>query len=224
MEPESSGGLDTFLRRVAQAATIGAAVGTAVAAGRAAARRTGTKADEPQDVETLEQAEPQDLEDEPQAREQEPSTDEDEDFEHRPDPQAQEEEPEEEPVEEAAEEEQQREEPRAEEEEPKPRAEEEEPDEEPAESSHGRFNGEAAGLIGRALRQVQQLTGREAEGVLGLRRDNGNWVVSVEIVELQRVPSSTDVLATYDVVVDENGDLREYNRTGRYIRGRAGEE
>jgi hypothetical protein len=95
-----------------------------------------------------------------------------------------------------------------------------------AESPDGRVSGEAANMIRRALPQLEQLTGREPGGVLGVRRDDDGWRLTVEVVEMPRVPSSTDVLATYDVVLDDEGDVREYHRSGRYIRGRgdAGEQ
>jgi len=215
MEPEPNEGMNNFLRRVAQVAAIGAAVGAAVAAGRAAARQNGAEPEEPQDVENpdAEQAE----HDEFQAREPEPSASKEDELVQQSETRAEEEEPDEEP------EQQDEADLRAEQETSDEEREEDAGalEEQHVERSDGQVDSEAAGLIGRALRQVQELTGREAEGVLGLRRDNGDWVVSVEVVELHRVPSSTDVLASYDVVVDGDGELREYRRTGRYIRGRA---
>jgi hypothetical protein len=43
-------------------------------------------------------------------------------------------------------------------------------------------------------------------------------VVTVEVLEVGRVPETTDVLASYDVVVDEEGDVMEYRRLRRYLR------
>ena len=58
----------------------------------------------------------------------------------------------------------------------------------------------------------------------GLERRDDGWHVSLELVELARTPSSTDVLASYDVVLDSDGDLLEYARTRRYYRSRADAE
>src|SRR5436305_11473246 len=94
----------------------------------------------------------------------------------------------------------------------------------------GRTNGKASSrtravqVVREAVEQVGLLTGREVEGVLGVRREDGGWTVTVEIVELRRIPDSTDVLASYDVELDEDGELREYRRTRRYYRSQVEEE
>ena len=88
-------------------------------------------------------------------------------------------------------------------------------------------NGKVAPLDAarRAVQQIAALTGRHVEGVLGLRRnDDDGWEVSVEILELHRVPETSDVLASYDVVLDAGGELQEYHRTRRYVRSHVEED
>ena len=75
-----------------------------------------------------------------------------------------------------------------------------------------------------AARQLVELTGKEAEGVVGLERTEDGWTVLVEVLELRRVPNTTDVLATYEVTVDEQGELEGYHRRARYVRGATGED
>lgn len=75
-----------------------------------------------------------------------------------------------------------------------------------------------------AARQLLELTGREAEGVTGLSRTDDGWRVQVEMVEVHRIPNTTDVLALYEVEVDEKGDLQGYRRIRRYARGVPGED
>jgi hypothetical protein len=87
-------------------------------------------------------------------------------------------------------------------------------------------NGRAgtAQVVRRAIEQVAMLTGREIEGVNGLERNgDGGWVVTLEVVELRRVPDSTDVLGSYAVSVDERGELEGYTRTRRYYRSQVEE-
>jgi hypothetical protein len=72
-------------------------------------------------------------------------------------------------------------------------------------------------------RQLQQLTGNEVEGITGMHRTDDGWRVQVDVLELRRVPNTTDVLATYDVDVDADGDLIGYHRRHRYVRGEVGE-
>jgi hypothetical protein len=76
-------------------------------------------------------------------------------------------------------------------------------------------------LVRRAREQLAELVGREPEAVTSVERDDGGWRLELEVVEVERVPSSTDVLATYEVRLDEDGDLEEYSRVRRYGRGQA---
>jgi hypothetical protein len=76
----------------------------------------------------------------------------------------------------------------------------------------------------RAARQLAELTRRPVEGVAGLAREQDGWCVELEVVEVARVPSSTDVLGLYAVWVDEEGELLGYERVERFVRGRAGGE
>ncbi len=72
---------------------------------------------------------------------------------------------------------------------------------------------------------VESMTGRSPETVSGVNRsEDGGWTVCLDVVELSRVPASTDVLATYEVVLDEDGDLDDLQRTRRYTRNQANED
>jgi len=83
-------------------------------------------------------------------------------------------------------------------------------------SSNGKVG--ARDAVKRAVEQVAELTSRPVEGVLGVERADDQWVVTLELLELRRVPDSTDVLASYAVVVDDRGELQQYRRTHRYYR------
>jgi hypothetical protein len=79
-------------------------------------------------------------------------------------------------------------------------------------------NGRAASPIGRAAAEFQRMTGQRVERVVGMTRMEDGWGLTLEVVELERVPDSTNVIATYDLSVGEDGDLREFTRTRRYYR------
>jgi hypothetical protein len=81
----------------------------------------------------------------------------------------------------------------------------------------------AASVAEAAGEQLAQLAGKEVEGVTGIERTDDGWKVQVEVLELRRVPSTTDVLAVYEVTMDEDGDLEGYRRHERYVRGVPGE-
>jgi len=89
-------------------------------------------------------------------------------------------------------------------------------------SPGNRLNAAKAGQA--ALRQITELTGKEPEGVTGVERGEDGWVVGVEVVEDRRVPSSTDILATYEIELDMDGELMSYRRVRRYPRGRGDDE
>ena len=73
--------------------------------------------------------------------------------------------------------------------------------------------------IERVRRDLPQLLGRPVEAVLGLQRaDHHGWTVTVQVVELSRIPTTTDVLGPYEVTLDQRGELLGYRRERRYHR------
>jgi hypothetical protein len=75
-----------------------------------------------------------------------------------------------------------------------------------------------------AMSQIAELTGKEPEGVTGVEPSDDGWLVGVEVVEDRRIPSSTDILATYETEIDMDGNLVAYRRLKRYPRGRGDQE
>ena len=63
------------------------------------------------------------------------------------------------------------------------------------------------------------LLGRPVEAVLGVDREHGGWILRAQVLELERIPNTTDVLGEYEAMLDRNGDLVSYARTHRYHRG-----
>jgi hypothetical protein len=79
-------------------------------------------------------------------------------------------------------------------------------------------------LARAAARQLEQLSGRRVDGTSGLEQTAEGWRIVLELVEASRIPPSTDVIGTYEVIVDDDGHLLRYERLRRYIRGQAGED
>ncbi|MFJ8589398.1 gas vesicle protein [Streptomyces sp. NPDC093595] len=73
----------------------------------------------------------------------------------------------------------------------------------------------------RASEQLTELTGMEAESVSSFQRTEDGWTLTVEVLELARVPDTMSLLASYEVQVDQEGELVGYRRVRRYERGRA---
>lgn len=91
-------------------------------------------------------------------------------------------------------------------------------------SNSGNGGAKPAELARAARKQLTELTGRPAESVLGLRKQDDGWNVMVEVVELSRIPPSTDLLGSYVVTLDDEGELVAYERVRRYQRGQPGGE
>lgn len=69
-----------------------------------------------------------------------------------------------------------------------------------------------------AVEQLAELTGRPPDGVSAARRTEEGWRLEIDVVEVERIPASTSVLATYQVELDPGGNLLSYERVRRYHR------
>jgi hypothetical protein len=87
--------------------------------------------------------------------------------------------------------------------------------------SDGKLSARDLTLAAKAT--VEDLTGFTPESVSGLQWDGETWLVTVEVCELERVPNTTDVLASYVVQLDDRGGLLGYKRERRFQRGSAEE-
>lgn len=92
-----------------------------------------------------------------------------------------------------------------------------------AEGSDGQLRLTEAVELARGC--FESLVGKPPESVSGANRDeDGGWVVSFDVVELSRVPASTDVLATFEVTLAADGDLVEMVRVRRFTRAQGSED
>jgi len=101
--------------------------------------------------------------------------------------------------------------------EPEPEPEEDAPAE-PASPS------ELQAIVRQARELLRELHGTDAESVSSVGRTARGWAVGLEVVEMRRIPDSTDVLATYEVELDGDGGILRFERTRRYNRAEAGRE
>jgi hypothetical protein len=71
-------------------------------------------------------------------------------------------------------------------------------------------------LAEQARRQVSAMTGLQSGTVTGLdRAGDDRWVVTVEVVELERIPNTMDVMGTFEVTLSEDGEIVRLLRSGR---------
>jgi hypothetical protein len=91
----------------------------------------------------------------------------------------------------------------------------------------GRRKGENAGAAAvaqHAKAELRAITGLDVDHVSAVANMPDGWHVTVDLVELRRIPASTDVLAAYEAVLGPTGVLLSYHRTRRYFRDQTIEE
>lgn len=79
-------------------------------------------------------------------------------------------------------------------------------------------DGERMELLDQARKYAEQLTGHPVESFSSLEREDRGWRIGMEVVELSRVPSTTDVLGSYELVLSDEGEFVDFRRSHRYSR------
>ncbi|MFD2792452.1 gas vesicle protein GvpO [Promicromonospora vindobonensis] len=80
---------------------------------------------------------------------------------------------------------------------------------------------DARAALRTALEEFTGLTQGTVEGVVGVERDDDTWKVILEVLEDAHIPSTSDIMAEYQVRLAADGELLGYHRGRRYVRGRA---
>ena len=79
-----------------------------------------------------------------------------------------------------------------------------------------------AEIVRAAREQAEELLGKEVEAISGISRDGTRgWTVTLDVLELERIPPTTSLLGTYEAKLDADGDLLEVRRVRRYARNQA---
>lgn len=68
-------------------------------------------------------------------------------------------------------------------------------------------------LVEKAREELSKITGLELSTTLGAAKEERGWKVSMEMVEKHSLPDQMDILATYEVILDNDGNVIEFNRT-----------
>ena len=95
------------------------------------------------------------------------------------------------------------------------------PTEQPREERHGAAPDDAKATVKQAREQLEALLELPVESVSGFERTRNGWLVTLEVLELSRIPESTDVLASYEMELDDDRNLVRYTRGRRYHRSQA---
>jgi len=67
-------------------------------------------------------------------------------------------------------------------------------------------------LIEKAREELSKLTKLKASSTVGATKDEKGWHISVEMVEKQSIPDQMDILAIYEAILDDEGNLLSFER------------
>ena len=67
-------------------------------------------------------------------------------------------------------------------------------------------------IIEKAREELSKITGLELSTTIEAVKEEKGWKIALEMVEKHSIPDQMDILATYDVLVDNDGNVFEFNR------------
>jgi len=67
-------------------------------------------------------------------------------------------------------------------------------------------------LIEKAREELSKITGLELSTTLGAIKEEKGWKVTLEMVEKHSIPDQMDILAVYEVFLDDDGNVTEFKR------------
>ncbi|HEY8340183.1 MAG TPA: gas vesicle protein GvpO, partial [Egibacteraceae bacterium] len=75
-----------------------------------------------------------------------------------------------------------------------------------------------AAVLATAGRSLQSLTGRTVDAISGVEATDDGYRITMELVEVSRIPPTTDILGSYEVETDRQGEVLAFSQTARYYR------
>lgn len=79
-------------------------------------------------------------------------------------------------------------------------------------------------LLSRAQRQLTDVTGFKPLAVTHAVKDAKGWHVGIELIEMARIPSASDLLGYYEVLLDKDANMVRFDRKRTRVRGQPMEE
>ncbi|MFH0775225.1 MAG: gas vesicle protein GvpO [bacterium] len=67
-------------------------------------------------------------------------------------------------------------------------------------------------IIEKAREELSKITGLELSTTIGAAKEEKGWKITLEMVEKHSIPDQMDILATYEVILDNDGGVIEFNR------------
>jgi hypothetical protein len=74
-------------------------------------------------------------------------------------------------------------------------------------------------LAERAKQQLAEVTGFSPVAAVGGFKDEEGWHITVDMLEMSRLPESTDIIGTYAVILDAEGNMVKFEKKQSRLRG-----
>ncbi|AKB49919.1 hypothetical protein MSBRW_0666 [Methanosarcina barkeri str. Wiesmoor] len=68
--------------------------------------------------------------------------------------------------------------------------------------------------LNKATLMIEGITRKKAEGVVSMSREDGILKLLVEVLERKSIPDSQDILSIYEMKLNSNMDIIDYNKIG----------
>lgn len=78
-------------------------------------------------------------------------------------------------------------------------------------------------IVERTKQQMQSITGLSPDAVSRLDRSPEGWTLGIDMLEHRSVPRTQDLIASYEVAIDPDGEVLTWRRVGRFTRCHGGE-
>ena len=77
-------------------------------------------------------------------------------------------------------------------------------------------------LASETKRQMAAITGLTPDTISRLDRAEDGWSISIDMLEHRSIPRTQDLLASFEVKLDDDGQVTSWHRIGRFVRGQQG--
>jgi hypothetical protein len=74
-------------------------------------------------------------------------------------------------------------------------------------------------VVEDAKRQMSSITGLVPDTISEFDRADEGWKLHIDMLEHRSIPRTQDLLSSFEVELDELGQITRWRRTGRFTRG-----
>lgn len=79
-----------------------------------------------------------------------------------------------------------------------------------------------ADIVEDTKRQMTAITGLPPDQISRFDRAEEGWTLNIDMVEHRSIPRTQDLLASFEVMLDDTGQVTRWRRTARFVRGQQG--